>query len=65
MVNVQLTIELMERNFQQNPVVSLASINLLAEILQNDQQMSQVILSYFEKAQSYKILIELLNPPKK
>lgn len=35
--DVQFTIEVMERNVQQNPVVSLAAINLLAEILQNDQ----------------------------
>jgi fused-like protein len=55
----------MERNFQSNPVVSLAAINLLAEILQHDQQMSQVVLQYFEKPSSYKLLIELLNPSKK
>ena len=64
-INAQATLDIMERNYITNPVVSLAAINLLAEILQHDQGMSAIVLQYFEKPAAYKILVELLSPSKK
>lgn len=65
LINIQMLMEAFEKNYQSNPIVTLACINLLAEILQHDQAMSQHLILYFEKPHTYKILNELLNPTKK
>ncbi|EGR33161.1 protein kinase domain protein [Ichthyophthirius multifiliis] len=64
-INIQYLLDNIEKNLHNNPIISVISINLLAEMLQNDNFYSQAIIQKFQSINSYKILIELLNPSRK
>ncbi|KAL4452973.1 hypothetical protein ABPG73_012917 [Tetrahymena malaccensis] len=64
-INVQFILDNLEKNVWNHPIVAIISINLLAEILQNDSALSVAIIQKFQNVNSYKLLTELLNPTKK
>ncbi|KAM3144599.1 hypothetical protein pb186bvf_003206 [Paramecium bursaria] len=64
-INVNQIIEIFEKNVNTNPVVSLSATNLMAELLQYDQQISVQLIQYFTTEKPYKYFKELINPQKK
>ncbi|KRX03291.1 Protein kinase-like domain [Pseudocohnilembus persalinus] len=63
-LNTKYIIEQFESNVTQNPVVSAIALNLLAEILQIDIELSQIIIKKFENLKSYEYLNILFNGSK-
>jgi hypothetical protein len=64
-LNPKQLLEIVNKNYNSNQIVSVIAINLLAEILQSDQELSQQIVPHFEKPESYTVIKELFLNVKK
>ncbi|CAD8144028.1 unnamed protein product [Paramecium octaurelia] len=64
-ITFQQVISTFENNILNNPIVSLAAVQLIAELLQSETSFINQLLNYFTQQHPYKLLIELVNPIKK